>query len=133
MQDIKNKIYARLDSNNIVINLFSSVFEKTLETDILIEEGNEEYHAHIHLKYRLVDEKGRFNYKFDKELIELTEEEKDKLFPPIPIPKTELEIAQENIVNLGQQLVQEKISRIQTETLLDALGKELVTIKLGGM
>lgn len=130
---MSNKIYITLNENQIVIKFFSSIFESPSENDILIEEGDEEYHAHVHLKYRTMDEKGRFNYKFDKELIELTEEEKDKLFPSPPIPKTELEIAQENIANLGQQLVQEKISRIQTETLLDALGKELVAIKLGGL
>ena len=78
-----NKIYARKnDNNNIVIKLFSSVFEENLNTDFLIEEGNADYHAHVHLKYQLTDEDGRYNYKISGDkLVELTEEEKKKLFP----------------------------------------------------
>ena len=57
-----NKIYARKnDNNNIVIKLFSSVFEENLNTDFLIEEGNADYHAHVHLKYQLTDETGKQN------------------------------------------------------------------------
>lgn len=82
MENYTNKIYARKNDNNIVIKLFSSVFEENLDTDLLIEEGNEEYHAHVHLKYQLTDEDGRYNYKISGDkLVKLTEEEKKKLFP----------------------------------------------------
>lgn len=77
-----NKIYARLDKNNVVIKMFSSVFKQPLDTDKLVEEGNEEYHAHVHLKYSVVDSNGKYNYKYENDkLIELTDEEKNDLFP----------------------------------------------------
>lgn len=84
METMTNKIYARLNEDNIVVKLFSSVFETPLETDKLIEEGNEEYHAHVHLKYELVDMNGDYNYKFENEkMVELTDEEKAQLFPKV--------------------------------------------------
>lgn len=87
MEDYKNKIYARLNEKNIVIKLFSSVFEAATETDKLIEEGSEEYHAHVHLKYKLIDKYGNYNYKYENnKLVLLTDEEKKKLFPK-PVEK----------------------------------------------
>lgn len=73
-----NKIYARLDENDIVIKIFSDVFETALDTDVLIEEGFKDYHAHVHLKYQVMDEQGRYNYKYlDNSLVTITEEEKE--------------------------------------------------------
>ena len=90
METMTNKIYARLNENNVVIKLFSSVFEKQIEGDKLVEEGNEEYHAHVHLKYQLVDMNGDYNYKFeDGKMIELTDEEKAKLFPVVEVDPVE--------------------------------------------
>ena len=84
METMTNKIYARLNENNVVIRLFSSVFEQQIEGDKLVEEGNEDYHAHVHLKYQLIDMNGDYNYKFeDEKMVELTEEEKEKLFPKV--------------------------------------------------
>lgn len=82
MEIVTNKIYARLNEVGVVIKLFSSVFEQPLDTDKLIEQGNEEYHAHVHLKYQLVDKEGNFNYKYENDkMVELTNEEKKVLFP----------------------------------------------------
>ena len=90
MENYTHKIYARKNDNNIVIKLFSSVFENNLDTDFLVEEGNEEYHAHVHLKYELVDMNGDYNYKFeDGKMIELTDEEKAKLFPVVEVDPVE--------------------------------------------
>ena len=93
MEQITNKIYARLNKNNIVIKLFSSVFEQPIESDKLVEEGNEDYHAHVHLKYQLIDMNGNYNYKFvDDKMVGLTEEEKEKLFPKVePVVEPTLE------------------------------------------
>ena len=92
MENYTNKIYARKREDNIVIKFFSSVFENNLDTDFLVEEGNEDYHAHVHLKYKLKDEDGRYNYKIlEDQLVELTEEEKEKLFPPTAPQITEQE------------------------------------------
>lgn len=83
-EKMTNKIYARLNEDNIVVKLFSSVFETPLETDLMVEEGNEDYHAHVHLKYQLIDMNGDYNYKFENEkMVELTDEEKAKLFPKV--------------------------------------------------
>lgn len=82
MDNYTNKIYARVNEKGIVVKLFSSVFEAPLETDKLIEEGNEEYHAHVHLKYKLTDYDGNYNYKYENDkMILLTDEEKKTLFP----------------------------------------------------
>ena len=79
--------------DNIVVKLFSSVFETRLETDLMVEEGNEDYHAHVHLKYQLIDMNGDYNYKFENEkMVELTDEEKAKLFPKVePVVEPTLE------------------------------------------
>ena len=84
MEQITNKIYARLNENNVVIKLFSSVFDQQIEGDKLVEEGNEEHHAHVHLKYELVDMNGDYNFIVkDNKLVELTDEEKAQLFPKV--------------------------------------------------
>lgn len=92
-EKMTNKIYARLNEDNIVVKLFSNVFETPLETDLMVEEGNEDYHAHVHLKYQLIDMNGDYNYKFENEkMIELTDEEKAKLFPKVePVVEPTLE------------------------------------------
>ena len=114
METMTNKIYARKNDNNIVIKLFSSVFEENLDTDFLVEEGNEDYHAHVHLKYQLRDEDGRYNYKIlEDQLVELTEEEKEKLFPPAPPQITEQERLNAQLLqsNAQQQLINANLLR----------------------
>lgn len=83
-----NKIYARTNEIGIVANLFSSVFEQPLESDIFIEEGNEEYHAHVHLKYIAFDEYGRANYRSVNGILKLIPEAEK---PPVPPPEPTLE------------------------------------------
>ena len=103
METMTNKIYARLNENNVVIKLFSSVFEQQIEGDVLVDEGVEEYHAHVHLKYLVMDDQGRYNYKVvNGELIELTNEEKDALFPPVVVE--EVEPLEDQVKTLKDQL-----------------------------
>ena len=107
MEIMTNKIYARLNEENVVIKLFSSVFEQPMEDDFLVEEGNEDYHAHIHLKYQLVDMNGDYNYKFeDGKMIELTDEEKAKLFPKVePVVEPTLEEKVQSLENDNANLL----------------------------
>ena len=120
MENYTNKIYARKREDNIVIKFFSSVFENNLDTDFLVEEGNEDYHAHVHLKYRLTDEDGRYNYKIsENKLIELTEEEKEKLFPTTAPQITEQE-------KLNAQLLQ---SNAQQQLINAQLLKQIAELK----
>lgn len=114
MENYTNKIYARKREDNIVIKFFSSVFENNLDTDFLVEEGNEDHHAHVHLKYRLTDEEGRYNYKISEDkLIELTEEEKEKLFPPTAPQITEQERLNAQLLQSSaqQQLINANLLR----------------------
>ena len=120
MESYTNKIYARKREDNVVIKFFSSVFENNLNTDFLVEEGNEDYHAHVHLKYKLTDEDGRYNYKIlEDQLVELTEEEKEKLFPPAQpqIPEQE---------KLNSQLLQ---SYAQQQLINASLLKQIAELK----
>lgn len=125
MEGYKYKIYARLDEKNIVIKLFSSVFYKAEETDKLVEEGNEEYHAHVHLKYKLTDEKGRYNYKYENDkMILLTEEEKAELSPP----STAVEGMSEQ-EKLNAQLIKDNAGY---KMQLALITKQLAELKNGG-
>ena len=120
MENYTNKIYARKREDNIVIKFFSSVFENNLDTDFLIEEGNEDYHAHVHLRYQLRDEDGRYNYKISEDqLVELTEEEKEKMFPPTAPQITEQE-------KLNAQFLQ---SYVQQQLINASLLKQIAELK----
>lgn len=81
MEQEKTQVYARVNENNIVIKIFSSVFEEPLETDVFICKGLGDEYAHPHLKYQLIDYDMHYNYKIiDGKLVERTEEEKTKDF-----------------------------------------------------
>ena len=125
MEHYTNKIYARLDEKGVVIKLFSSVFEQALEGDILVEEGNAEYHAHVHLKYTLTDVEGRYNYIVrDGEMVELIEEEKESLFPkPLQQP-TEQQILNAKLLqdNANVQLELEQQKQLNSQILLQLAG-----------
>lgn len=92
----KIKVYAKLDENNVIISINSSIFLKDTTDYIEIDEGMGDKFAHAqgnYLSKGLIDEQGRYNYKYvDETLVELTDEEKEVLFPkPTPQP-TEQEI-----------------------------------------
>lgn len=125
METITNKIYARLDNNNIVIKLFSTVFEQPLDIDFLVEEGNEEYHAHVHLKYQLMDTEGNYNYKYaNNKIIELTEEEKEELYPPITPQPSEQQVLNAKLLqdNAKMSIELEKQKQLNAQILLQLAG-----------
>lgn len=125
MENYTNKIYARLNEKRIVVKLFSSVFEQALEGDVLVEEGNEEYHAHVHLKYTLMDVDGRYNYIVrDGKMVQLTDEEKEELFPtPVQQP-TEQQILNAKLLqdNANMQLELEQQKQLNAQILLQIAG-----------
>ena len=87
----KIKVYIQTDINKTVTAINSSIFLQDITDWIEIDEGNGDKYAHAQSQYLekgLMDEKGRFNYKYDTELVELTEAEKEILFPPAPILPT---------------------------------------------
>ena len=79
-------------------SLVESVSAKVVLTDttdwVEIDSGNGDKFSHAqgnYLEKGLMNENGKYNYKFDNELVELTDEEKELFFPtPIPEP-TEME------------------------------------------
>lgn len=55
-----NRIYARTNSNGIVVKIFSEAFEKPQVGDILIDDKNTDRHGAE--AYKVLDEYGVFNY-----------------------------------------------------------------------
>ena len=89
----KIKVYIQTDASKTVTDINSSIFLQNTTGWIEIDEGNGDKYAHAQSQYLekgLMDEKGRYNYKYDVELLELTEAEKESLFPPAP-PKPTVE------------------------------------------
>ena len=88
MEDII-KVYAKLDSNNSITEINSSVFlEDTIGfVEIDTSEGKEDRDKYAHaqgnyLENGVFDEQGRPNYKLiNNTVIELSEEEKAELYP----------------------------------------------------
>lgn len=60
------KIYARTDENGIVIKIYSDAAEAPAETDVVIEEGTEEYHRYPYEKYAVHTDQGPYKYKIVK-------------------------------------------------------------------
>lgn len=84
------KVYVKLNENNVITQINSSIFLKDMTDYICIDEGTGDKYAHAqgnYLEKGLTDEQGRYNYKYDKKLVLLTDEEKEELFPtPTPQP-----------------------------------------------
>lgn len=97
---IKVYVYVRLDENKVIKEINSSIFIQDLTNWIKIDEGVGDKYSQAQGNYiekGLTDEKGRYNYKYDTKLVELTEEEKYILFPPQPPQYTEIETLKSDI------------------------------------
>lgn len=92
--DKKIKVYVKLDDNRVIIAIQSSIFLDNTENWLEIDEGYGDKYALAQTHYLpkgLIDENGIFNYKYENELVELTDEEKEQLFPPVDNTKQEQE------------------------------------------
>lgn len=91
------KVYIQVDENNIVKRIDSEWNINDLENWTFIDSGTTDKYHHSQSNYLekgLFDELGRFNYKYVDTLIELTEEEKETLFPQgEPMPTLEERLA----------------------------------------
>ena len=78
------KVYIKTNEHNIITTINSSIFLNNIEGYTQIDEGSGDKYAHAQGNYldkSLVDESGRYNYKFENgQILELTEEEKNTLF-----------------------------------------------------
>lgn len=132
MENMKIKVYAKINEHNIITDINSSIFLNNLEGYTQIDEGYGDKYAHAQGNYldkHLVDDSGRYNYKFEAgKILELTDEEKNALFPktePAPSNQTEINSAllKEN-ANIKLQLVeQQKINAEIMKTLAELGGK----------
>ena len=127
------KVYIKTNENNIITDINSSIFLNSIEGYTQIDEGSGDRYAHAqgnYLEKSLVDESGRFNYKFeDGKILELTEEEKNILFPKneVSTPSKQEEInsslLKEN-ANIRLQLMnQQKINAEIMKKLAELGGK----------
>lgn len=87
------KVYAKLDKNNVIVEINSNIFLTDITGYTLIDEGEGDRFAHAQNNYLpngTVDGKGRYNYKFvnENDIVALTDGEKETLFPAQPIEPT---------------------------------------------
>lgn len=84
------KVYVKTDSNSVITEINSELFLESIKEYVLIGEGVGDKYAHAqgnYLEHGLMDDSGRYNYKLlDGNVVELTEAEKEELFP---VPKPE--------------------------------------------
>ncbi len=117
MIDNKIKVYIKIDENNCIAEVASSIFLRNIENYIEIDEGVGQKYAHAQNYYfkekPLRDIQGRCNYKYENNKVtELTEEEKESLFPvqePQPSREEQLEQqllqTQAQLANLQEQIL----------------------------
>ena len=83
------KVYVKTDSNSVITEINSELFLESIKEYVLIGEGVGDKYAHAqgnYLEHGLMDDSGRYNYKLlDGNVVELTEAEKEELFP-VPKP-----------------------------------------------
>jgi hypothetical protein len=114
------KVYVKtkeINNQNIITEIItdinSDIFISGLTGWVQIDEGDGDKYAHAQNAYLddgLIDIQGRYNYKLvDTRPVELTEEEKETLFPPRPQPPSledKLTDTQEQISNLSANIEQ---------------------------
>lgn len=121
MED-KIKVYVKIDSNNVITQIESSMSSNYIDFTngwIQIDEGQGDKYAHAQGNYLdkgLIDSNGKYNYKLvDNKLVELADEEKEKLFPaPVPQPTADdllrAKILKDNASMQLQLLAQQKLN-----------------------
>lgn len=121
----KIKVYVKLDLNKTVTAINSSIFLQDITDWMEIDEGNGDKYAHAqnnYLEKGLIDDKGRFNYKYDTELVELTEAEKEILFPPAPIlPTPEEMVITEMSMSMAQMQAESNQAIAELTTVIAML------------
>ena len=125
------KVYIKTNENNIITAINSSIFLNNIEGYIQIDEGSGDKYSHAQGNYldkSLIDESGRFNYKFeDGKILELTEEEKNSLFKnPEPTPSKQ-EIINSSLLKENSEI---KLQLVKQQQINAEIMKKLA--ELGG-
>lgn len=116
------KVYVKVDENNCITEINSSIFISNTKDYINIDEGLGQKYAHAQNYYfpkekPLIDSQGRYNYKYiDNKVVEIAEEEK--------INEIQIDQAQEQpseVDILKQQLLQTQaiVAELQANILLN--------------
>lgn len=133
MEELKYKVYVKLDKNNCITAVESDLTLKDISGYVQIDEGTGDKYAHAQGNYfdvkncekPLRDSQGRCNYKYvDNEVMELTDEEKESLFPtPVQQP-TEQQILNAKLLqdNANMQLELEEQKQLNAQILLQLAG-----------
>lgn len=117
MESSKFKVYVKIDQNKCITNIVSDLILKDTTNYIQIDEGFGDKYCHAQGNYLdkgLMDFQGRYNYKLiDQKVIELTDEEKEELYPPItPQPSsTDVIIAKLMKLNAEQQTINSELMK----------------------
>lgn len=116
------KVYIQTDINKTVTRIESEISPIDFTDWIEIDEGDGDKYAHAQSQYLekgLMDEKGRYNYKYDTSLVELTESEKEILFPPAPIlPTPEEMVIAEMSMSMAQMQAESNQAIAELTTVL---------------
>jgi hypothetical protein len=110
LEEATYKVYVKLDTNSVVIDINSSIFLSDTTGYTQIDEGTGDKYAHAQGNYldkSLIDNNGKYNYKLvNNKVTELTNEEKSTLFPTQAVQPTQDEILRAKILkdNADMQL-----------------------------
>ena len=130
MEEFKYKVYVRLDENNCITVVESDLTLKDTTEYVQIDEGTGDKYSHAQGNYfprdkPSRDSQGRCNYKYvNNEVVELTDEEKESLFPtPVQQP-TEQQILNAKLLqdNANMQLELEQQKQLNAQILLQIAG-----------
>ncbi|CAI3224089.1 Conserved hypothetical protein [Clostridium neonatale] len=130
MEEFKYKVYIKTDKNNCVTSVESDLTLKNTTGYVQIDEGTGDKYAHAQGNYfpkdkPLRDLQGRCNYKYaDNEVVELTNEEKESLFPTQVQQPTEQQILNAKLLqdNANMQLELEQQKQLNVQILLQLAG-----------
>lgn len=110
MLENKIKVYIKIDENNCITDINSSIFLSSIENYICIDEGFGDKYSHAqgnYLSKPVIDSKGRYNYKYiDDKAVELTGEEKECLYPKQEQQPTEAELLKQQLLETQAQLAE---------------------------
>lgn len=114
----KIKVYVKISSNKVINEINSSVFLQKLEGWLEIDEGYGDKYSHAQSNYLekgLLDEKSRYNYKWNNSIVELTEEEKKTLFPEPKKEPTDLDQLKLQLVSIQEYVLNKEFEELKTE------------------
>lgn len=120
MEENQIKVYIKIDANNCIVDINSSIFLENIKDYIKIDEGYGDKYSHAQGNYfpiekPLKNSKGIPNYKYENdEIVALTEEEKLNLFPVQEKEPTETEILQKQLLE-----TQAIVANLQEQILLN--------------